>query len=771
MTSTPPTSASPVFPRRQAHPRRSRRSPLWPLGLAALSVTCHASADPPSRPASALEAGSESVASPLSAPLGPLDVERARPLAAERAALLALEAGDEARALTELDSVEREEAAWLRARAYEALDRDDEHVAALTEVMAHDGALAPWARLELAMLTPARAEELLAPLSDLAWAGDGEARLAIALSQAEGGDLTALTAYVADQPTSNRAERALADRLAASDDDAARELALGHYRALDGRAPSSELERLIDATLSSLPRERREALESQPLALALARAETIAAMHRHAEGEAAFAAVARAARGEALHAIWCQAELGVGRAHYRERERREAIEVLDVVAERCTDVPDAGAWARYFSGKSFANLDERAESVARWDALATEYPEHRLADDARVEAARLLIRMGDADGARERLGAVTAMTTPADMRGEARFVRTWMERAAGNLEVALAEIEASLAEGPDEDAEDERGRAAYWRAMLLSELGRPTEALDAFVSLANADPLSYYGQQARARVVAEDPGRLAALTGGATLAFTPELSPSPALDRALALLRVGESARAVRELEALGVLRDDASAETLWWVAALFDRAGAHHRAVELTRRRLQSSLATGTEDPRFAALVDIAYPRAYAELIDGAAGTEGIPSSLVFAIAREESSFEPRAVSIAHAYGMLQIIRPTARGIAERLGLPSDVRSLARPDVSVRIGARYLRDLTRRYESNPSVVPAAYNAGQGAVDRWLRLHGSLDLDAWIEEIPFGETRRYTRRVLMSQGIYEWRIRGSFPARPRRLPH
>lgn len=765
MTSTPPTSSTVgprSRPRRKAH---ARRSPLWPLGLAALSVTCHASADPPSLPATAIEAGSESVA------LAPLDVERARPLAAERAALAALEAGDEARALTELTSVEREEAAWLRARAYEALDRDDEHIAALTEVIAHDGALAPWARLELALLAPTRAEELLGPLAELAWAGDGEARLAIALSQAEGGDLTALTGYVADQPTSNRAVRALADRLAASDDAAARELALEHYRTLDGRAPSSELARLIDETLASLPSERREAREVQPLALALARAETIAAMHRHAEGEAAFAVVARAARGEALHPIWCQAQLGVGRAHYRERERREAIEVLDEVAERCTDVPDAGAWARYFAGKSFANLDERAESVVRWDALAAEYPEHRLADDARVEAARLLIRMGDVEGARVRLSAVTAMTTPADMRGEARFVRTWMERAAGDLEAALREIEASLAEGPEEDAEDERGRAAYWRAMLLSELGRPTEALDAWVSLANADPLSYYGQQARARVMAEDASRLVSLTSGpTTLTLTPELTPSPAIDRALALLRVGESARAVRELEALGVLRDDAPTETLWWVAALFDRAGAHHRAVELTRRRLQGSLARGAGDPRFASLVDIAYPRAYAELIDGAAGTEGIPSSLVFAIAREESSFEPRAVSIAHAYGMLQIIRPTARGIAERLGLPSDVRSLARPDVSVRIGARYLSDLTRRYASNPSVVPAAYNAGQGAVDRWLRLHGSLELDAWIEEIPFGETRRYTRRVLMSQGIYEWRIGGAFPTRPRALP-
>lgn len=707
----------------------------------------------------------------IAAPLDPLDVARARPLEIEASARAALDANDPGLALERLRLREGDEAAWLRAEAHAALSQEDERVALLTQVVVLDGPLAPWARLELALAQPARAEELLAPIASLDWPGRDDAQLAIALQHAEAGDLSDLTAYAAAHPTSIRALRPLADALSASEDAAARETALAHYRTLDARSPSHELEERIDAVLATLPEDRREALSRRPLEVALARAETLASMHRHADGEAAFAAVVRAARGdEAAHAIECQASLGVGRARYRMRERREAVEVLDAMAERCRDVPDAGAWARYFAAKSLANLDERADAVERWDALATEYPEHRLADDARVEAARLLMRMTDVPRARERLVAVTSMDPAGDMRGEARFLLAWIERSSGDLPAALAQVEASLAEGPHEDAEDERGRAAYWRAVFLDELGRGSEALSGFAALANGDPLSFYGQEARARVAARDASLLTPMEGDGELVLHPEITPGAGLDRALALLRVGESARAVRELEALGALDEDASTETLFWVAGLFDRAGAHHRAVELSRRRLQPFLASGARDPRFSALVDIAYPRAYGELIAGAAGTEGIPSSLVFAIAREESSFEPRAVSVAHAYGMLQIIRPTARGIAERLGLPSDVRSLARPDVSVRIGARYLSDLSRRYESNPSVVPAAYNAGQGAVDRWLRLNGSLALDAWIEEIPYGETRRYTRRVLMSQGIYEWRTTGSFPVRPTRLP-
>ena len=86
---------------------------------------------------------------------------------------------------------------------------------------------------------------------------------------------------------------------------------------------------------------------------------------------------------------------------------------------------------------------------------------------------------------------------------------------------------------------------------------------------------------------------------------------------------------------------------------------------------------------------------------------------------------------------------------------------------IAVRVDQDARPDLSRRYEGNTSVVPAAYNAGHGAVDRWIRLRPSMPLDAWIEEIPYGETRRYTRRVLMSQGVYEWLTNAASAARVR----
>jgi soluble lytic murein transglycosylase len=83
---------------------------------------------------------------------------------------------------------------------------------------------------------------------------------------------------------------------------------------------------------------------------------------------------------------------------------------------------------------------------------------------------------------------------------------------------------------------------------------------------------------------------------------------------------------------------------------------------------------------------------------------------------------------------------------------------------------ASFMRYLWKRYADNPAVVPAAYNAGHGAADRWLRERADQPLDEWIENIPYDETRRYTRRVLQSYGVYAMLEEGRLPAMRALLP-
>jgi soluble lytic murein transglycosylase len=121
----------------------------------------------------------------------------------------------------------------------------------------------------------------------------------------------------------------------------------------------------------------------------------------------------------------------------------------------------------------------------------------------------------------------------------------------------------------------------------------------------------------------------------------------------------------------------------------------------------------------------------------------------------REESGLDPHAVSPAGAMGLTQLMLPTAREVARQLRLgrvgPAD---LAKPSLNIRLGSRYLGSLIRRFDGSVALALAAYNAGGGAVSRWLGERRGVDLDEFVEEIPIDETRGYVKRVLRSYAAY-----------------
>jgi len=132
-----------------------------------------------------------------------------------------------------------------------------------------------------------------------------------------------------------------------------------------------------------------------------------------------------------------------------------------------------------------------------------------------------------------------------------------------------------------------------------------------------------------------------------------------------------------------------------------------------------------------------------------------GVPTDLLQALMREESALDPRAVSPVGAIGLTQLMLPTAREIARQLRMPRPSRAdLMRSTVNIRLGARYLGQLIRKFDGSVPLAVAAYNAGGGAVSRWVEARGALALDEFVEEIPFDETRGYVKRVLRSFAAY-----------------
>ena len=140
------------------------------------------------------------------------------------------------------------------------------------------------------------------------------------------------------------------------------------------------------------------------------------------------------------------------------------------------------------------------------------------------------------------------------------------------------------------------------------------------------------------------------------------------------------------------------------------------------------------------------------------------VEKSVVYAIARQESAFNPEAISRAGARGLLQLMPTTARHVAKTLGLPySKARLTSDPAYNATLGAAHLGDLVDNFGGSYVMTFAAYNAGASRVAQWVKQHGDprdpkVDVVDWIELIPFTETRNYVQRIMENLQVYRARM-------------
>ncbi|MGA2396839.1 MAG: transglycosylase SLT domain-containing protein [Steroidobacteraceae bacterium] len=194
-------------------------------------------------------------------------------------------------------------------------------------------------------------------------------------------------------------------------------------------------------------------------------------------------------------------------------------------------------------------------------------------------------------------------------------------------------------------------------------------------------------------------------------------------------------------------LTDDATAE---WNAALVSMGPA----VKIQAARLASRWGWYAEAIAMLAQADswddvpLRYPRPFPAIIAQASKLTGVPPDWILAIIRQESLFRKDAVSRADARGLMQMQPGTASAVAKRWHLPAPGRdNLFDPAVAIPLGAAYVHELLERYGQQLDLCLAAYNAGPVSVARWLPAQAE-EADAWIENIPYSETRAYVEHVL-----------------------
>jgi len=460
----------------------------------------------------------------------------------------------------------------------------------------------------------------------------------------------------------------------------------------------------------------------------------------------------------------CEARYALGRGYRKLRQHAKAIATLEPVVEACKE-PTLSVRALYVLGSS-TSIVAPDKGVETYERLAREHPEHSYADDALVYAADLKMRAGDWQGARRLLVKLVDEYPAGDFRADALFRLFWIDRAHGRLASGLEFLQRLEADYRNAAGTVDLERSLYWQARTLAALRREVEAVVAYERLLRAHPTSYYSLLARGRLAALQPALAAEIeaklasapAGPASLTFRPgPLWDEPRFLAAVELLRLGFHKAATDEIlkiDRKALRREAGSGEPVVLLAYLLDRADARRAAHQIARLELREFLRGGPTGEG-ALHFRIAYPLAYRDLVVRHAGTAKVPPDLLQALMREESSLDPDVVSWAGAVGLTQLMPSTAQHVANRLKLGKIPASrLREPDLNVRIGASYLGSLLERWGGNPALAAASYNAGPGAVARWLGQRGSLELDEFVEEIPIEETRNYVKRVLESYNAY-----------------
>lgn len=288
-------------------------------------------------------------------------------------------------------------------------------------------------------------------------------------------------------------------------------------------------------------------------------------------------------------------------------------------------------------------------------------------------------------------------------------------------------------------------RAYYWMGRA-AEAGATGNARDYFSQAAN-HPGTFYGQLAAARI------------GVKTLNVT---YPSPSnTDRQVFASR--EAVRAIDRLEAAGYSwRADSlyralaqqldSAGELAILASRAERNGNHQVSLQIGKTAFSRGINAAA----------LAYPLG---VIPDSANITGSGKALAYAIARQESAFNPSAISPADARGLLQLLPGTAKGVASRHGLtftPAKLTSDA--GYNATLGAHYLGEQIDAFGGSYILTFIAYNAGPKRVPEWITRYGDPrgkpidEVVDWIERIPFPETRNYVQRVMENYQVYKTRL-------------
>jgi len=439
--------------------------------------------------------------------------------------------------------------------------------------------------------------------------------------------------------------------------------------------------------------------------------------------------------------------------------------------------------ALYWLGKSYSKLGDRDRGVKTFQKILDRFPGCEWADDALFLTGNIYREAGDMKKALQYYSRLVLEYPDSNVADSAIWWMGWSYYTAGDQVKAELSLQELVSRYPRSFLVNQ---ARYWQGRAAEKRGEPARAVRYYGQVLTQGPFTYYGNRAAERKqrleasgamgnadesAGTDAGticdKLACPEDSVSSFETDDSSPEWTEETKLAFA-ADPSFRKTLELMQLDLKKE--AAQELWTLqdtiprkngmliglSKAFFELGDYNRSLLLVLRNyeryLHAPVKGVTED-----LWQLAYPQGYWESILSYARKYGQDPYFIAAIIREESQFSPTALSPAGARGLMQVMPTTGERAAQLIKLKGfDREKLFDSDTAINIGTWYVGQMMKRFKNDPLLVAAAYNAGPEAVAAWLTKYGyEGDREAFVEEIPYTETRGYVKKVLRNYSEYK----------------
>ncbi len=429
---------------------------------------------------------------------------------------------------------------------------------------------------------------------------------------------------------------------------------------------------------------------------------------------------------------------------------RQQLETLQVGGE-------ANAERLYF----LADIARNEGNEDRFNSLISQLrqgsPSSPWFEQALLSGGNMYLLKGDYDRAIDFYRELDARFPSGKYGHYAHWKAAWLNLRQGRVDDARRGFEEQIARYP---SSPEISAALYWRGRIAEDDRNQPLARAYYRKVIERFPNYYYADRARDRMK---------LIGEGTVVSEPlldhipplrvtafEVPDAPADDLAVQKAHLLENCGlfdfAVKELQRQKTLDPNWTAVE---IARLYQESGGYHRALNYMKRTVPGYFSMD-----YSALPrdywEFLFPRPYWSDLRRYSRSNDLDPYLVASLIRQESEFNPGAVSHANALGLMQVLPTTARKLAreERLRRFRPEELLV-PAMNLRLGTRYFKELLDHFQGTPEYALAAYNAGSDRVDSWLAGGKFRDPQEFVESIPFTETREYVQAILRNATVYK----------------